>query len=57
MKKIYIQPATLLTEVAVQQIICGSNQQESIKPNETVDDIGSLQSRQGFSIWGDDDEE
>ena len=56
MKKTYIKPSILLKNVGVRQMVCASEPQVSINRNESVA-AGSVDSRRGFSIWGDDDEE
>ena len=52
MKKTYMQPAMLLTKVAMQQIICVSGPQLS----GTTGDKDILLSRQRDSDWDDDEE-
>ena len=55
MKKTYIQPAILLTKVAMQQMICGSNDPTAtINPNGSVD-ADKVESR-GSGFWDDDEE-
>ena len=58
MKKTYLQPATLLTTVAAQRMVCASNEETvTVHGDDTVDDINSLQSRRGRSVWDDEYEE
>ena len=55
MKKTYIQPATNVTVVAMQQMICGSNDPTAtINPNGSVN-AADVESRRG-GFWDDDEE-
>jgi len=56
MKKTYMQPATLLTKVAVHRMICQSNN-PNVKINKSGSvDAGDVGSRGSSSFWDDDDE-
>ena len=55
MKKTYLKPVTQQVCVGVHQMICGSDRNVNISPNETVSDINSLQSRRGSDLWDDED--
>ena len=56
MKKTYMKPCILLTKVGVRHMICESGPNLVINKQGSVD-AGNVESRRGFSIWGDDDEE
>ena len=58
MKKTYIQPATDMTVVAMQQMICLSKSVGDSAGSNTTDDVNDLLSRQSnFSVWGEEEEE
>ena len=56
MKKTYMKPYILLTNVGARQMICNSQLQLLINRNGSVE-AGSVESRRGSSIWDDDEEE
>ncbi|MBR2237896.1 MAG: hypothetical protein IJ887_08500 [Prevotella sp.] len=56
MKKTYMKPFILLTNVGARQMICNSQPQLLINRNGSVE-AGSVESRRGSSIWDDDEEE
>ena len=56
MKKTYIQPSTLVKQLAIQKMICVSG------PSATIDTKGNvnaanIDSRRSVSLWDDDEEE
>jgi len=56
MKKTYMKPFILLTNVGVRHMICESQPHLIINTEGNID-AGSVQSRSGSSIWDDDEEE
>lgn len=55
MKKTYIQPATKVTLLAVQQMICVSGPNASINTSDSVD-AANVESRRGSDFWDDEEE-
>lgn len=55
MKKTYIQPATKVTLLAVQQMICTSQPNASINTSGSVDAV-NVESRRGSDFWDDEEE-
>ena len=56
MKKTYMKPSILLKNVGVRHMICESQPRVGINQGGSVN-ANEVESRRGFSIWGDDDEE
>ena len=50
-----MQPATLLTKVAMQQMVCGSLTVTGTTNQES--DLLSREAKPSFSLWDDDEEE
>ena len=54
MKKTYIQPATLITVVAMQQMICDSTPHVTINTSDDAIDAAYIDSR-STGLWDDED--
>lgn len=54
MKKTYMQPAILLTKVAMQQMVCVSGPEVAGTTNNT-DDLLSREAKPGFDLWDEED--
>ena len=55
MKKTYMQPAILLTKVAMQQMVCESGPKVAGTTNDT-NGLLSREAKPDFSLWDDDEE-
>ena len=55
MKKTYLTPETILTEIELQKMIATSDPQ--IKPEEEADPEGEVLSRRRRDVWEEDEEE
>ena len=55
MKKTYMQPATLLTKVATEKIVCVSSPAVAGTTSNT-EDLLSREAKSDFDLWDDDEE-